>query len=71
MGESRLSHYFGKEKYEILSKVKGSDLEGLEYEPLYDFFTERRKNGCFRVIAAPFVTDSDGTGVVHCAPGFG
>lgn len=51
--------------------MKGAELEGLEYEPLYDFFLSRAENGCFRLITAPFVTDSDGTGIVHCAPGFG
>jgi isoleucyl-tRNA synthetase len=30
-----------------------------------------REQGCFRVIAASFVTSTVGTGVVHCAPGFG
>jgi isoleucyl-tRNA synthetase len=39
--------------------------------PLYDFFLDRQKDGCFRVQTAAFVTDSDGTGIVHCAPGFG
>lgn len=38
---------------------------------MFDFFIDRQKDGCFRVIAANFVTDSDGTGIVHCSPGFG
>ena len=29
MAESRVPHYYGKEKYEILAKMKGSELEGL------------------------------------------
>ena len=32
---------------------------------------EREKDGCFRVLEGSFVTDDAGTGVVHCAPGFG
>lgn len=55
----------------MIEKIKGKDLEGTEYEPLFDFFINRREDGCFRVQCASFVTDSDGTGVVHCAPGFG
>lgn len=51
--------------------MKGKDLEGLEYEPIFDFFADRAKDGCFKVYTANFVTDSDGTGIVHCAPGFG
>lgn len=46
-------------------------MEGTEYEPLFDFFKERRADGCFRVLAGEFVTADSGTGIVHCAPGFG
>jgi len=51
--------------------MKGSDLEGTEYVPMFNYFEERGKDGCFRVQCADFVTDDAGTGVVHCAPGFG
>ena len=69
--ECRLKDFFGKEKYEVLEKMKGADLAGIEYVPLFDFFADRAKDGCFRVQTGAFVTDSDGTGIVHCAPGFG
>ena len=71
LAECRLKDFFGKEKFEVLEKLKGSDLVGLEYVPLFDFFLDRQKDGCFKVQSAGFVTDSDGTGIVHCAPGFG
>jgi isoleucyl-tRNA synthetase len=32
---------------------------------------ERAKDGCFKVQTGTFVTDDAGTGIVHCAPGFG
>lgn len=32
---------------------------------------DRKKDGCFRVFTAAFVTSDAGTGIVHCAPGFG
>ena len=51
--------------------MKGSELEGLEYEPLFDYFSSRRKDGCFKVLAGDFVTSDSGTGIVHIAPGFG
>jgi len=51
--------------------MTGKDLVGTEYVPLFNFFEDRAKDGCFRVYAGGFVTDSDGTGIVHCAPGFG
>ena len=69
--ECRLKDYFGKEKFEVLEKMKGSELAGIEYVPIFNFFADREKDGCFRVQTASFVTDSDGTGIVHCAPGFG
>jgi isoleucyl-tRNA synthetase len=58
-------------KVKVLEKMKGKDLDGKEYTPLFPYFKEMREQGCFRVIAAPFVTETAGTGVVHCAPGFG
>lgn len=55
----------------IVEKCKGSDLIGAEYEPLYPYFKERREQGCFRILAGDFVTSDAGSGIVHCAPGFG
>lgn len=49
----------------------GSELDGKAYVPLFEYFGELRENGCFRVISADFVTNKDGTGIVHTAPGFG
>lgn len=52
---------------EILSEVSGSELVGLEYEPLYNFHNQK----VYRVIEDDYVTDDSGTGVVHIAPAFG
>src|SRR5690606_10176486 len=49
--------------------VKGAELVGRSYEPLFDYFTETPN--AFRVLGADFVDTSEGTGVVHMAPGFG
>ncbi|MBR6686110.1 MAG: isoleucine--tRNA ligase [Paludibacteraceae bacterium] len=49
---------------------KGSEIVGLEYEPLLPFFTPIEE-GAFRVIAGDYVTTEDGTGIVHIAPTFG
>ncbi|MFC1775645.1 class I tRNA ligase family protein [Patescibacteria group bacterium] len=51
------------------------NLEGLKYEPLFDYYAkneklENRENG-WKIYAADFVTTEDGTGVVHIAPAFG
>jgi isoleucyl-tRNA synthetase len=55
----------------VLEKMKGKDLVGKRYVPLFDFFKDREAQNCFTVIAGTFVTKDSGTGVVHCAPGFG
>ena len=55
----------------IVEKYKGKDMVGWEYEPLFNYFLSHREKGCFRVLAADFVTADTGTGIVHAAPGFG
>jgi isoleucyl-tRNA synthetase len=57
--------------YEIIERLKGKDLEGKRYLPLFDYFSERSKLGAFRVIMDEGVSTEDGTGLVHCAPAFG
>ena len=54
-------------------KLKGKDLIGKKYTPLFEYFAEwgTAPRNCFRVIEGKFVTTDAGTGVVHCAPGFG
>lgn len=54
---------------EVLEVVKGTDLVGLEYEPLYGFVEpEGRK---WIVVAGEHVTLSAGSGIVHIAPAYG
>ena len=56
----------------IIKKMKGEELAGTEYIPLFDYFYETFKpKGCFKVYLADYVTTEDGTGIVHNAPGFG
>lgn len=55
---------------ERVGTMKGSELVGLSYEPLFPYFSAL-KDRCFRVIAGDFVSTEDGTGIVHIAPGFG
>ncbi|MFT7016106.1 MAG: isoleucyl-tRNA synthetase, partial [Candidatus Paceibacteria bacterium] len=64
-----------KKRYELVKEVRGSDLEGKSYVPVFDFYQkqedlENRENG-WKVLAADFVTTEDGTGIVHIAPAFG
>ena len=53
----------------IITEVKGSQLDGLEYEQLMPYV--QPKSPAFRIIIGDFVTTEDGTGVVHTAPTFG
>ena len=57
------------DEYKVLEKFKGTDLVGTKYEQLLPFVEVEGK--CFEVIADEYVTDSDGTGIVHIAPAYG
>jgi isoleucyl-tRNA synthetase len=52
-----------------VSTIKGTELIGRRYAPLFPYFKDTAN--AFRVISGAFVSTSDGTGVVHIAPGFG
>lgn len=59
-------------EYEILERMKGKDLVGWEYEPLFDYYYEKMKpKGCFKVLSDDYVTQDSGTGIVHQAPAYG
>ena len=53
---------------EIVARYKGTDLVGLEYEPLFPWV---KLQNAWRVIPGDYVTTDDGTGIVHIAPTFG
>ncbi len=55
---------------EVVKTVKGSDLVGLKYKPLFPYLVEKTKNS-FAVLHGDFVSTEEGTGIVHLAPGFG
>jgi isoleucyl-tRNA synthetase len=54
---------------EVVGTIKGSDLVGLPYQPLFDYFKNHANS--FKVVSGHHVTTEEGTGVVHMAPGFG
>ena len=58
-------------EYEVLESFLGATLEGKQYEPLFPYFASMAEDGAFKVLCDDYVTDSDGTGVVHNAPGHG
>ncbi|HOU36880.1 MAG TPA: isoleucine--tRNA ligase, partial [Candidatus Omnitrophota bacterium] len=54
----------GIEKYELVRRVKGRDLEGLFYAGPFNLRTGK-------VVLADYVSSEEGTGLVHTAPGHG
>ncbi|TMW55138.1 hypothetical protein Poli38472_013900 [Pythium oligandrum] len=56
-------------EFEILEKFKGSTLVGKQYTPLFDSYASWPN--AFRVLSDNYVTDGNGTGIVHQAPTFG
>ncbi|MEO6121099.1 MAG: class I tRNA ligase family protein, partial [Acidimicrobiales bacterium] len=53
----------------LVATVKGADLVGRRYRPLFGYFADHPNS--FTVVAGDFVNTTEGTGVVHLAPGFG
>jgi isoleucyl-tRNA synthetase len=54
----------------IATNIPGAVLEGLRYEPLFNY--ARPTDGdAYRVLLGDFVSTEDGTGIVHIAPSFG
>ncbi len=67
LAEARLEVLRGP--YEVVQRMKGSELVGLDYEPLYTYLppTER----AWYIVSADFVSTEEGTGVVHTAAMYG
>lgn len=55
---------------EILETITGDKLVGLKYSPLFNYYTGTSEL-LYQVIPADYVSDSDGTGIVHIAPAYG
>jgi len=68
LGKDRLKVLRGE--YKIIKEMKGKELVGLEYEPLFDIPALNTEKS-YKVISADFVTTEDGTGVVHTAGMYG
>lgn len=69
IAKSRLGAY--EKQFATAEKIgglNGSDLVGLKYKPLFDYYVDEK---LYSIISAEYVSDSDGTGIVHIAPAFG
>jgi isoleucyl-tRNA synthetase len=71
LAEALMSHALkDPENYRVVKKMKGKDLVGMHYNPLYTFLPVEGQDYAY-VVAGDFVSTTDGTGIVHIAPAFG
>ena len=74
LAQALLHAVFGEKAHEgqVLKTMKGAELCGMAYEPLYRFegVSYPREKGWY-VVSDDYVTLTDGTGIVHIAPAFG
>ena len=72
LAEARLDAT-GLDRSKVVGKVRGEDLVGIHYEPLYRIPIVKADDDrdSYRVIEGDFVSMEDGTGIVHIAPAYG
>ncbi len=74
LAEALCDTVLGADSYNILERYSGAELEGKEYEPLYECAVaaaEKQHKKAHFIVCDSYVTLTDGTGVVHIAPAFG
>ena len=72
MAEALVEKVFAEGEYVVGDKIDAKKLEGMHYEPLFDYYLDKDLDGeLYSIQLADFVTTEDGTGVVHAAPMFG
>lgn len=73
LAKDRLNEIFKGSEYQIVEEMKGKDLVGLKYQPLFPFADQKidNFNNGWQIVAGNFVTTEEGTGIVHIAPAFG
>ena len=71
LAEARVASYARElgDEPEVVWRGTGADLVGLVYTPPFAYYLGHEN--AFRVVAAEFVTTTDGTGLVHTAGAFG
>lgn len=71
LAEECLSSYSTKHNLLVLKRVRGKQLVGRRYEPLFPYFATLKDEGAFRIVEDAYVKTDEGTGIVHQAPAFG
>ena len=69
MAKALTDKVFEGQELAFEAEFVGTDLKGMEYEPLYRFVEPDKK--AWFVVCDNYVTMEDGTGIVHIAPAFG
>ncbi|MBP44589.1 MAG: isoleucine--tRNA ligase [Deltaproteobacteria bacterium] len=65
---SRVETYFEEGSYEIEERMKGTELKGRRYEPLFDFAQKNKPSeNAWKIYNDDYVSDESGTGLVHLA----
>jgi len=74
LSKGTLASAFPEGDYEVLEEIKGADMEGWTYDGPYDELELPKRLGApesHRVIFWDEVGETEGTGIVHIAPGAG
>ncbi|MGD8565641.1 MAG: class I tRNA ligase family protein [Candidatus Bathyarchaeota archaeon] len=74
LAKATLSRILGKRKHEVIGELSGEELVGLTYAGPFDELSEEQKSKAVelhRVIPWEEVSELEGTGIVHIAPGCG
>jgi len=74
LGKFAVDRTLQKGSYEIIEELEGSHMEGWNYDGPYDELSAEKDSGAVdahQVILWEEVTEEEGTGIVHIAPGCG
>lgn len=71
LAKSRLEFVFDKKNSDVVieKEFPASELVGLRYQPLFSYFATTPN--AFQILAGDFVSEENGTGIVHQAPAYG
>ena len=71
VAKNLVEQHFKEGEYDIVEEFTGERLVGKRYSPLLPYFADKKDEGAFQILSGDFISDSDGTGIVHMAPAFG
>ena len=71
LAEALAGKVLANDEYEVVEKIKGSEMEYWTYDQLEPFVKPEEGKNAFIVTCMDYVSTEDGTGIVHTAPAFG